>query len=76
MGGLACKEKIILNGGTIRSELEYLCGRISLPTITIPDDAGYKMVEMLNAAEDLIFKAKRVYLESQGFTGPWPHALS
>lgn len=76
MGGLPCKEKVILNGGCISSTLEYLCNRIKEPSIVIPDDAGNKMVEMLNTAEDLVFKVERLYLESQGFTGPWPHSLS
>lgn len=75
MGGESCKLKIILNGGTIQNELREICYHIQENNVTIPDDAGYKMVEMLNEAENLIFKFKRAYLESQGFGGPWPHAL-
>lgn len=77
MGGLPCKEKIILNGGTIESEVHLLCYRIQDPaTIELPEDIGYKIVEEFNAAEDCIFRAKRLWLESQGFNGPWPNALS
>lgn len=75
MGGLACKTKIILNGGTIQSELAQLCYEVK-EAKDLPDKEGYEMVGYLNEAEDLVFKAKRVYLESQGFHGPWPHALS
>lgn len=75
MGGTSCKLKIILNGGTIESELHNLCYQIQRDDAIIPDDVGYKMVGYLNQAEDLVFKAKRAYLESQGFTGPFPHAM-
>lgn len=74
MGGLPCKQKIILNGRTIQSELEALCYQIQ-ELKDLDDAVGYKLVDYLNAAEDLVFKAKRVYLESQGFSGPWPHSL-
>ena len=77
MGGLPCKEKIILNGGCIASTLEYLCDRVVAPgTVELSEDAGYKMVELLNTAEDAVFQAQRVWLESQGFEGPWPHSLN
>lgn len=74
MGGQACKLKTILNGETIQSELKSLCYQVS--ELPLTDDAGYKMVELLNKAEDCVFKAKRVWLESQGFQGPWPHSLA
>ncbi len=77
MGGQACKEKIILNGGTIEFETSQLVRRVDHPdTKALSDDDGYKMVELLNTAEDCIFKAKYIWLESQGFAGPWPHSLS
>jgi hypothetical protein len=77
VGGLPCKEKIILNGGDIVGVLEYLCQRVQAPgTVELSEDAGYKIVELLNTAEDAVFRAQRVWLESQGFTGPWPHAMN
>lgn len=77
MGGQICKEKIILNGGTIESEVSQLCYRIQEPdTQELSEKAGYEMVELFNKAEDLILRAKRIWLESQGFEGPWPHALT
>lgn len=74
MGGAQCRLKVILNGDTIQSELKSLCYQVQ--EVPLPDDAGYKMVELLNKAEDLVFKAKRVWLESQGFNGPWPKSLA
>lgn len=77
MGGTPCKAKIILNGARIQDELERLCYQIQeSDSIPIPDDTGYKMVELLNDAEDKVFQVTRLWLESQGFKGPWPHALS
>lgn len=73
MGGQSCKLKIILNGDTIQSELRSLCYEVK--EHEIDDTAGYKMVDLLNKAEDLVFQAKRIWLESQGFTGPFPHSL-
>lgn len=81
MGGTPCRAKIILNGARIQAELKILCYQIqeegSLP---IPDDIAYKMVELLNEAEDNACKATRLWLESQGFHGTeeqggWPHSL-
>lgn len=77
MGGASCKLKIIMNGATIQSELNKLCYMVDeIPYETFPDQEGLKMVELLNRAEDIVFRAKRVFLESQGFHGPWPHSLS
>lgn len=74
MGGQACKVKIILNGGTIESEVHALCYQIQESDIS--DEVGYEIVEYLNHAENLIFGAKHIFLKSQGFNGPWPHSLS
>ena len=75
MGGNPCRYKIILNGGTIQAELHQLCYQVEDELIEIPYDVGEKMVEYLNEAENLVFKAKRLFLESQGFKGPWPKSL-
>lgn len=73
MGGSSCKLKIILNGGTIQDELNRLMPLVD--KYDIDDAVGYKMVEMLNEAEDLVIKAKRCWLESQGFSGPFPKSM-
>lgn len=75
MGGRPCQLKVILNTGTVLSEAASLHEAASDPDIEIPDDVGYKIVECLNEAEDCMFKAKRLFLESQGFTGPWPKSM-
>lgn len=81
MGGNPCRFKIILNGDTIQSELRSLCYQVQEEGVIIDDGNSYKMVEYLNEAEDLVFKAKRAFLESQGFIGSeaqggWPYSLT
>jgi hypothetical protein len=76
MGGTPCKTKIILNGARTQSNLEHLCYAIQEEGVTIPDDAGYEIVEQLNIAEDATNRATRLFLESQGFTGPFDHSLN
>jgi hypothetical protein len=77
MGGLACKEKIILNGGTIEGEANYLCARVIAPgTVELTEEQGYEIIKHLNTAEDEMFKAKKAWLKSQGYDGPLPHSLS
>lgn len=43
---------------------------------SLPYDEGIKMVKLLNKAEDLVFQVKRIFLETQEFTGPWPKSLT
>lgn len=77
MGGLPCKEKIILNGGTIESEVHLLCYRIQdSGTVELTEEIGYEIVKHLNTAEDAVFKAKRAWLKSQGFDDPLPYSLT
>lgn len=77
MGGQSCKLKAILNGGMVQSATEQLCYMIEeIPYDNFPEDAGLKAVALLNQAEDAVFKAQRIMLESQGFKGPWPHSLT
>lgn len=77
MGGQSCKLKTILNGGMVQAAAEQLCYMVEeIPYESFPEDAGLKAVALLNEAEDALFKAQRVILESQGFTGPFPHSLS
>ena len=76
MGGQSCKAKIILNGGAIQDAANRLCYQIEeVPYEDFPEKEGLEIVDLLNRAENLVFKAQRVFLESQGFTGPWPKAL-
>lgn len=77
MGGQSCKLKVILNGGMVESAAANLCYMVDeIPYEDFPEEAGLKAVALLNQAEDAVFKAQRIILESQGFKGPWPHSLS
>lgn len=76
MGGVACKAKVILNGGTIQDAASRLCYQVGqVPDAEFPYEKGLEMVDLLNRAENLVFKAQRVFLETQGFEGPWPKTL-
>lgn len=76
MGGLPCKEKILLNGATIYSETEMLCSRVQAPgTVELTEEQGYEIIRHLNTAEDEVFRAKALWLKSQGYDGPLPHSL-
>jgi len=69
--------KIILNGGVVESVAHKLCYAVEeTPADAIDYDYGIKIVEQLNKAEDAMFAAQRLFLESQDFHGPWPKSLS
>lgn len=76
MGGTACKAKIILNGSVIESVLNSVCYQIQEADYVGDYDTELKMVEILNHMENQAFAFQRLYLESQGFTGPWPKSMS
>jgi hypothetical protein len=76
MGSTACKAKILLNGGMIQSAVHELCYQVQEVSYEqLPEKEGLEIVDLLNRAENLVFKAQKVFLESQGFTGPWPKSL-
>lgn len=74
MSAAACK--IILNGDAIQSIVHAVCYRISSEEYAPDAQAEADMVVYLNEMEDLAFKFERRFLESQGFTGPWPHSMT
>jgi hypothetical protein len=76
MGEQACKLKIILNGGTVYNEAEELCNQVEqLAPEKFSYNEGYTIVRLLNTAENAVLAAKRVFLEMNGFSGPWPGSL-
>lgn len=80
MGGNPCRFKALMNGESIESEIKNLCYHIQEEGVVVDDKSLYYIVEHLNRAEDLVFKAKRIFLESQGFKGEesqggWPNSL-
>lgn len=76
MGGAACKAKAVLNGGAVEDGAARLCYLIDETEYsTLTDEQWTAVIKHLNAAEDSVNKAQREFLESLGFTGPWPNSL-
>lgn len=60
----------------IQAAAEKLCYMVEdMDYEELPEKAGLEMADLLNRAENLVFKAQRVFLESQGYQGPWPKSL-
>lgn len=77
MGGVACKAKVILNGGDVQDGASRLCYLVEETDYSaLTEDQWLNIVKHLNAAEDSVDRAKRSFLESLGFNGPWPKSLS
>lgn len=73
---LACQTKIIINGDVAAKILETTCEAIERHLAgggKLP--RGLEMIVLLNQIENDAFKLQRMFLESVGFTGPWPHSL-
>lgn len=76
MGGTSCKAKVILNGGAVQDLANRLCYEVKqTPEDSLTYDQWINMVTHLNAAEESVSKAQRIYLEALGFNGPWPKAM-
>ena len=76
MGGAACA-KIIRNGLRIIQITENIvedARKAEAKAEYIHNDM--EIVKCLNEMEDIAFKMDRLYLEGEGFTGPWPHSMS
>lgn len=76
MGGGACA-KIIMNGLRSMATIEEIVNAAMLAR----EKGEYlgndeQIVELLNEIENVSDKAGRVYLEGQGFTGPWPDSMT
>lgn len=76
MGAAACKAKVILNGGAVEAAAQNLCYLVDETDYNALSDEQWKNVILqLNAAEESMFKAQRLYLEGMGFDGPWPKSM-
>ena len=72
-----CEAKVILNGGVAARVLDETCKTIYRHIESGKHlDNQLELVEMANALEDQVFIFQRKVLESIGFQGPWPHALT
>jgi len=77
MGGLACKTKVIINGGAVQDLANRLCYQVEEAEYSsLTDEQWTNVIKHLNAAEESMCRAQRSYLEALGFTGPWPKSLS
>ena len=77
MGALACKTKIILDGGTVGDTAKNLCYQVQeTPEESLSYEQWISIIKHVNEAEESMFKAQRAYLEALGFKGPWPKALA
>lgn len=79
MGDCPPCAKVVLNGGVAARVLDETCSTI----YQFLEDGGKftpadidQLVIMANALEDDVFRFQRKVLESIGFTGPWPNALT
>lgn len=76
MGGSSCRLKILINSNMIESVIDGVCCQIQEPGYEGDYDSELKMIDYLNEMEDMAFKFQRVFLESQGYKGPWPKAMN
>lgn len=74
---LACKTKIIIDGGLAGKVFEETCyGIKDFLNKGGKFGDGQRVLEQLIKAENEAFKFMRVALEEMGHKGPWPHALT
>lgn len=77
MCDLACKTKIIIDGGLAEKVFAETCyGLKQFFDAGGKLRDGQKVLEQLTIAENEAFKFMRVALEEMGHNGPWPHALT
>lgn len=76
MCDLACRTKIIINGGNTANLLNEVCYRVN----TLPADQDIttsdKIIQLLNRMEDDACQVQRLFLQGIGYNGPFPKALS
>lgn len=77
MGGLACKTKVILDGGVVEAAASKLCYQVEETEYDALTDEQWKdVIKYVNAAEDSMFKAQKTFLEALGYSGPWPKSMT
>jgi hypothetical protein len=80
MGELACKQKIIMDGGNAARLFESLCETIQTltdeQTARLTDDVAYPIINLINQSEDAAIKAQRLFLKNVvQYDGPLPKML-
>lgn len=76
MGGLACKAKIILDGGGAAGYAQSICIAASSltnkETAKLTDEVAYPIIERLITAENALEDAHNMFLDAVGYDGPRP----
>ena len=76
MGELACKTKIIIDGGSAAGYAQALCNAAMSLTdkqaAKLTDEAAYPIIEELITAEKALEEAHNLFLNVIGYDGPRP----
>lgn len=76
MGGLACKTKIILDGGSAAGYAVALTNAVAnmseKEVAQLTDEVAYPIIERLIYAESALETAHNLLLDAIGYTGPRP----
>lgn len=76
MGDLACKAKIILDGGSAAGYAQALCAAAGSltdkQTTKLTDEVAYPIIERLITAENALEDAHNMFLDAVGYDGPRP----
>lgn len=68
---LACKTKIIINGGNVARLLDVLCYEIEHARDADQEiSTGEEMIKILNRMEDDACKVQKLFLQGIGYDGP------
>jgi hypothetical protein len=73
---LACKTKIIINGGNAANLLNEVCYRVKELPVDVDITTSDKIIHLLNRIEDDACQVQRLFLQGIGYVGPFPKALS
>jgi hypothetical protein len=73
----ACRAKIILNGGRVAAEAQasvQLFAHLQASGIEVTEKEAYKLIEILDTAEDLLIELNNLMLSKTGYKRRTPKA--
>lgn len=80
MGDLACRTKIIIDGGNAVGLAESICeatqNLTDKQTALLTDEAAYPIIKKLIKAEQALTEAQNMLLDLIGYDGPRPDQYS
>lgn len=76
MCDLACRTKIIINGGNSANMLNKLCYQVEELPADVEISTSDELIKLLNKMEDDAGKAQALFLRGIGYDGPLPKGLS